>query len=294
MSERDDALRAMAANRGCKLVKSRRRKPGGDFGCYGLKDGKSGKEVLGFGEAGLTATAEEVESYLRGGLKASWKRSLISAVPDGAAPAARPRKAAEKPLAERRQAPSVAASRSRRTEKAPDAQPAEAPAPKPERRAPDPKRPAPRRRRESAAPEPPRIREAMPRDAAALARLIGELGYEATEAEVRKRLAELRKRGEAPLVADRGGVIGCLTWHVRVMLHRPRPVGRISMMVVTEAARGAGVGALLVEAAEARFRELGCGLVEVTSNMKRMRAHAFYERLGYERTSYRFARTLQD
>ena len=49
MSEQDDALREMAANRGCKLVKSRRRKPGGDFGRYGLKDAKSGNEVLGFG-----------------------------------------------------------------------------------------------------------------------------------------------------------------------------------------------------------------------------------------------------
>ena len=43
MSEQDDALREMAANRGCKLVKSRRRKPGGDFGRYGLKDAKTGK-----------------------------------------------------------------------------------------------------------------------------------------------------------------------------------------------------------------------------------------------------------
>jgi hypothetical protein len=28
--------------------------------------------------------------------------------------------------------------------------------------------------------------------------------------------------------------------------------------------------------------------------MKRLRAHAFYRKLGYERTSYRFARSLDD
>ena len=289
MSERDDALREMATNRGCRLVKSRRRKPGGDFGHYGLKDIRSGKEVLGFAENGLTATADEIEAYLRGGLKASWKRSLIAAAPDTPG-SSRPPKARAKPAAaeiEDEAAPGPRKSRSRR-----DGRPSQArakPAPTPEAA-----EPPTRRRPRPPEPAPLRVREAMPRDAAALAGLIGELGYEVTEAEVRKRLAALRKGGEPPLVADRDGIIGCLTWHVRIMLHRPRPVGRISMMVVTERARGAGVGGALIEAAEARFRELGCGLVEVTSNMKRMRAHAFYERRGYERTSYRFAKLIQE
>jgi ribosomal protein S18 acetylase RimI-like enzyme len=75
----DDWLRDMAANRGCRLVKSRRRKPGGDYGRYGLRDPKTGQDVFGFGAHGLTATAEEIEAYLRGGLAASWKQSLRAA-----------------------------------------------------------------------------------------------------------------------------------------------------------------------------------------------------------------------
>lgn len=74
--ELDDMLREMAANRGCRLVKSRRRKPGGDYGRYGLKDSGSGKEILGFGKNGLSATPEEIEDFLRGGAAAEWKRSL--------------------------------------------------------------------------------------------------------------------------------------------------------------------------------------------------------------------------
>jgi hypothetical protein len=45
-----------------------------------------------------------------------------------------------------------------------------------------------------------------------------------------------------------------------------------------------------VRAAEKALAEAGCGLVEVTSKVRRADAHRFYERLGYERTSVRLAR----
>jgi GNAT superfamily N-acetyltransferase len=138
------------------------------------------------------------------------------------------------------------------------------------------------------------IRDAAADDAEALAALIVALGYEVTQAEVEERLAVLKKAGHHVLVADRGGVIGVLTTSVMRVLHRPRPVGRISMMVVAEQERGHGVGAALLAEAEARLKAAGCGLVEVTSNAKRLRAHAFYGRLGYERTSYRFAKQLRE
>ncbi|MET0307152.1 MAG: cupin domain-containing protein [Sphingomonas sp.] len=77
MSEQDDQLRAMAAHRGLKLVKSRRRKPGGDFGRYGLKDGE-GMPVFGFGTHGLTAAAAEIEAHLRGATRDTWSKSAGS------------------------------------------------------------------------------------------------------------------------------------------------------------------------------------------------------------------------
>jgi GNAT superfamily N-acetyltransferase len=239
LSADDDALREMAANRGCRLVSSRVRTPGrGDYGRFGLKDAKTGREVLGFGKAGLTATAEEVEAFLRGGAAAAWQSSVGKA----------PRKA--KPGAE--------------------------PAPKPK-------------------PEPTLvIRDARPKDTERLAALIVALGYAASAADIRKRLTLLRKAGGDAIVADRGGAIGLLTTARTQTLHRPRPVGRISLMVVAEPARGQGVGSALVAEAEKRLQAAGCGLIEVTSNAKRLRAHAFYERLGYERTSHRFAKQLQD
>lgn len=279
MSDTDGSLRDMAANRGCKLQKSRRRKPGGDFGRYGLKDAKTGAEILGFGPKGLTATADEIRDFLRGGAVAGWKSSLRAA---GKPDQGQPRKSGK-----------------RETEEPPTAEP-EKPKPKVRKERRDPKEPKePKASREAKKPKeakPARlvIREARPKDAEAIAFLIGTLGYDMAAADIRRRLVRLRKKDEPALVADRGVVVGCLSWHVTPVLHRPRPVGRITMMVVAEDARREGVGAALVEAAEARLRKQGCGLVEVTSNMKRMRAHDFYEGIGFERTSFRFAKTLAD
>ena len=77
--DRDAALREMARHRGLKLVKSRRRKPGGDYGRYGLADQDSGDECFGFGRKGLEATADEVEEYLRSRTASTWKKSLATA-----------------------------------------------------------------------------------------------------------------------------------------------------------------------------------------------------------------------
>src|SRR3954452_14678345 len=85
----DEMLREMAHHRGFRLVKSRRRKPGtGDYGRYGLTDA-AGKKCFGFSKTGLTATPEQVESYLRSIESGSWRRSI------GAARAAPARKTAK-------------------------------------------------------------------------------------------------------------------------------------------------------------------------------------------------------
>jgi ribosomal protein S18 acetylase RimI-like enzyme len=138
------------------------------------------------------------------------------------------------------------------------------------------------------------IRTAVADDAATLSDLIGELGYPASAEELRRRftLFDGREGSKALVAVLDGRVVGMLTLETRVLLHRPGPIGRISSLVIDEACRGREIGRALVEAAEADCAAAGCVLVEVTSNDKRTRAHAFYERLGYERTSVRFAKTL--
>jgi len=241
----DDDLREMAANRGCKLVTSRIRTPGKKgYGLFGLKDAKSGKAAFGLTRDKPSASAEEIETFLRGGATSEWRRSL------GKTP---------------RSAPKVEKKR--------------APKPKPAPRTAEPKLV---------------VRAARPADAAAITTLICALGYDVEEGEVRRRMARLAKAGQPTLVAMKAELVGVVTTAITAVLHRPKSVGRVSMLIVAETERGGGIGRALVEAAEARLREAGCGLVEVTSNVKRLRAHAFYRRLGYERSSYRFAKALDD
>jgi GNAT superfamily N-acetyltransferase len=268
--ERDEALREMAANRGCKLVKSRRRKPGGDFGRYGLADRKTGKQVFGFADDGLAATAGEIEDFLRGRAASTWKSSLAAA-----GKASKTGKAAKA-------APSPPAATRRTRTAAPQARPEPVQAAKAKS---PPKPPA----------EPPRlrIRTADSVDSEAISLLLAELGYEVTPDDVAERLVRLGRGGEPLLLARQGEeTLGCLTWHVTPNIHRQWPVGRITLLVVAASARRRGIGRALLKAAEERMIQRGCGLVEVTSNVKRRGAHAFYTKLGFERTSHRFARPI--
>jgi GNAT superfamily N-acetyltransferase len=254
--ERLDQLAESARNRGLKLVRSRVRTPGKRrFGKVGLTDAR-GKEVFGMDEKGPTAKPEEVEDYLRNLGAKDWGASLDVAV--------LPRK--------RKPAKARAAND---TEPAP--RPSSAPKPKP--------KPKP--------PPQPMIRDAKLADATRLVELIHELGHEIGEKQVRKNLAALKKTGEIPLVCTLGkDIVGMCGVGRRIVIHRPAPLGRITALVVTEAAQGHGIGRMLVDAAEEWMRKEGCQLVEVTSNDRRAAAHAFYRHMGYERSSIRFFKKL--
>jgi len=135
------------------------------------------------------------------------------------------------------------------------------------------------------------IREARPSDAAQLVGLIGLLAHQVTAAGLRQRLEHLAVDGTPQLVAiEEGKVIGLCGLHRMTAIHRNQPVGRITILVVAEEARGKGVGQRLVEAAEEWLKAAGCGLIELTSNDWLVEAHRFYEKIGYEQTSKRFAK----
>ena len=60
--------------------------------------------------------------------------------------------------------------------------------------------------------------------------------------------------------------------------------GQIESVRVAPELRGKGVGEAMMRWAIARCRERGCGLVQLTSDVRRPAAHRFYERLGFAAT----------
>jgi len=138
------------------------------------------------------------------------------------------------------------------------------------------------------------VRPAAAHDAAEIARLLTTLGHPTSAVDVAARWGAWSAVGDSALVAEapNGSLAGLVTLHRMLVLHRPRPVGRITALVVDPSVRGQGIGRALVEAAEAALRAAGCGLLEITSHVRLVEAHAFYERLGYQRTSVRLAKVL--
>jgi len=138
------------------------------------------------------------------------------------------------------------------------------------------------------------IRPATERDGSELARLLTALGHLTNAEDIAARWGEWAAAGNTALVATRadGALAGVVTLHQMLVLHRPRPVGRITALVVDAPVRGQGIGRALVAAAEAALTRSGCGLLEITSNMRFVDAHAFYQHLGYEQTSLLFGKVL--
>jgi len=297
----DDAeLREAARARGFRLVKSRRRKPGGDFGRYGLTDLKDGRECMGFGAGGLTATADEVLSYLRGGEVASWKRSLIGVV-DGDEP--KPRKKAgeftksvaraERAGGDRRSTRRASAQESDGDAGQPSlGKKSESPAPASHKRPSTSLRTSgkgsalnePEERPEP--PPEPTIREATRRDAAALAKLIG-----IPAATLADRLAAAIRNDEAPLVADQDGLVGALAWTAIPTLQNG-PLGRITLLTVAEDHRRQGLGSRLLAEAEQRLRDAGIATIELALEIDFDAPTGFLRHAGFSRTTNGYGKTL--
>jgi N-acetylglutamate synthase-like GNAT family acetyltransferase len=134
-----------------------------------------------------------------------------------------------------------------------------------------------------------KIRQAAASDASSISRLLRALRPAATASAARGQLDALLSAGEPPLLADRGGVIGCVAWHVVPTLQHGK-LGRITLILVAEAERGQGIGRALLEAAEVRLRKAGCKMIEAISDIAIVNAHGFFRSLGYEQASYRFTR----
>ncbi|MGZ8695873.1 MAG: GNAT family N-acetyltransferase [Gaiellaceae bacterium] len=137
------------------------------------------------------------------------------------------------------------------------------------------------------------IRDARARDADAVARLLGQLGYPAEPAAIVSRLERLAIVGDRVIVADVGEeVVGLAHLQVTPAIEYDRPAAKIGALIVDDSHRGEGIGRALVEALEAEARARGCVLLFLTTSARRKDAHEFYRRVGLEETGTRFTKSL--
>jgi ribosomal protein S18 acetylase RimI-like enzyme len=138
------------------------------------------------------------------------------------------------------------------------------------------------------------IRHAQPGDAAVLAQLMCELGYETKRTEMETRLKLILsnpayKTFVAVMDCCVCGMIGTLAYP---SYEHDDPFGRILALVTSSAARRRRIGRALIATAETDFAQRGIMRVALDTRLTREDAHKFYESLGYERSGWRFVKQL--
>lgn len=72
------------------------------------------------------------------------------------------------------------------------------------------------------------------------------------------------------------------------LAHVGTPSGIVEDVVVAEAFQGQGIGKEMMTFAIERCREFGCYKMVLSSNLKRIEAHQFYENLGFEKHGFSY------
>jgi GNAT superfamily N-acetyltransferase len=142
------------------------------------------------------------------------------------------------------------------------------------------------------------IRLAHTTDAAAVNELLHQLGYAqdgtATTATRIQTWGDDDPASAAYVAEADGDLLGLVAVHICPFFERTGSWGRIVALVVSDQARGGGVGGQLVRAAESFTTSRGCVRMEVTSADHRQDAHEFYRRCGYVDQTGKSSRFLRD
>jgi GNAT superfamily N-acetyltransferase len=138
------------------------------------------------------------------------------------------------------------------------------------------------------------IRAGEMNDAAAIAQLMCELGYETTTSEMQMRLERIAtdERLRTFVAVCDGkvcGMIGALTYP---SIEHNDFSGRIVALVIKSTMRRRGIGRALITLAEQDFAQRGIRRIALNTQLAREDAHKFYESLGYERNGWRFVKQL--
>jgi ribosomal protein S18 acetylase RimI-like enzyme len=131
-------------------------------------------------------------------------------------------------------------------------------------------------------------------DAAPLAQLMCELGYETTKSEMQMRLERIvtDERLRTFVTVSDGQVCGMMGTLTYPSIEHNDLSGRIVALVIMSTMRRRGIGRALIATAEKDFAQRGVRRVALNTRLAREDAHKFYESVGYKRNGLRFTKDL--
>lgn len=96
---------------------------------------------------------------------------------------------------------------------------------------------------------------------------------------------------ETLVARDAGSVIGFVGTRLGRLYEADEKYGQIMALAVAASRQRAGIGRMLMMAAESGLVARGAGVLVVTSGNRRAAAHAFYESCGYSFTGRRYQKS---
>jgi N-acetylglutamate synthase-like GNAT family acetyltransferase len=138
------------------------------------------------------------------------------------------------------------------------------------------------------------IRKADVKDATAIQKLLTQLGYPTADGFLAMRLEKLLDNPEHfDLVYEQEGiVVGFISFHLIPQITMEGNYALISYLVVDDQVRSRGVGKALEMHCTALAKAHRCTRILLHSNIKRVEAHRFYLRQGYDEYQKAFVKHL--
>ena len=118
--------------------------------------------------------------------------------------------------------------------------------------------------------------------------IMRQLRDDLTEGVYLARLAAARREGYRLFVLQIDGrIVGAIGWRIVNDLATGRSL-YVDDLVVDGEVRSRGYGTYLIAFAKKRAVAERCNAIRLSSNRQRVRAHAFYERHGFDKRGYSF------
>lgn len=138
------------------------------------------------------------------------------------------------------------------------------------------------------------IRAAQKNDASVISSLLLQLGYDTAPSKVEV-LVSMEGSGNNKVCVGvlNGQVIAVMSVIFFNYFPSAEKFCRITSLVVDEAVRGSGVGSQLIDHAKSMALTEKCSMLEVTTSFRREQTQAYYESIGFQKTSFKYVLKLE-